>query len=119
MGSQRTFVVTSIAFIIMMGAFSMVGSGSGNVPNRASFVGGDGSPEDPYQIADLEGLQYMSADLGAHYILVGDIDAAASSSMNGGLGFLPVGDDSTSFTGSLEGDGFEISSLFIDRGSMT
>ncbi len=80
-----------------------------------SFGGGSGTLADPYVIEDVEDLQAMGDNLTAHYVLGNDIDAAATSTWNGGAGFAPVGDYPGSFTGSLNGAGYNITGLCIDR----
>lgn len=79
------------------------------------FEGGTGSPDDPYQIATLSQLNEIRADLGASYVLLNSIDAGATSQWNDGLGFVPVGSDEEPFTGSLDGNDFEISNLTINN----
>jgi hypothetical protein len=76
------------------------------------FDGGDGTVENPYQISRLDQLQAMVQDPEAHYILVDNIDASDTAA---GDGFNPVGVNSIPFTGSLNGDGFEITNLTINR----
>ena len=46
------------------------------------FVGGVGTPGDPYQISDVNELQDMAMDLNAAYVLTQDIDASAMASPN-------------------------------------
>ncbi len=82
----------------------------------SSFAGGSGTIGDPYQISDIYQLQDMRCDLNAHYILVNDIDASETSEWNDGAGFLPVGSDAWPigpFKGSLDGNGYAISDLYI------
>lgn len=76
------------------------------------FDGGDGTPGNPYQISRLDQLQAMQEFPDSHFILIGDIDASDTST---GEGFNPVGDNTTPFTGSLDGNGFVISDLTINR----
>lgn len=57
----------------------------------------------------------MNEDLEAHYILVNDINASVTRTWNGGKGFLPIGNSTNYFEGSLDGKGFFISGLFINR----
>lgn len=60
-------------------------------------------------------LQGINGNLGGHYALGGDIDASATSGWNGGAGFKPIGTYwSTNFSGSFDGLGHTISSLFIN-----
>ncbi len=104
------------------------GSGSILIPAASDFAGGTGTESDPYQISNVTQLQNMSSDLDAHYILVNDINASATRTWNWNgttyLGFMPVGNDTdqnqygfqgTEFTGSLDGNGYNISDLFIYR----
>ncbi len=86
------------------------------------FAGGTGTVGNPYQIANVDQLQNMNLDLAAHYIIINDIDASATSTWNsdGGssyYGFEPVGDNLNGFTGSLDGQGYKITGLYINRPS--
>jgi chitodextrinase len=83
----------------------------------ASFAGGSGTAEDPYQISDVVQLQNMRNDLDAHYVLINDIDAYVTSDWNNGEGFAPIGDNINRFIGSLDGQGYSITDLFIHRSS--
>jgi len=76
---------------------------------------GAGTPTDPYRISTVQQLQEMQNDLGAHYVLVNDIDASRTSSWNAGKGFSPVGDRSRPFTGVFDGQGHTIDALRINR----
>ncbi|WP_455393077.1 PKD domain-containing protein [[Eubacterium] cellulosolvens] len=78
------------------------------------FAGGTGTESDPYQISDVDELQDMNLDMNAHYILVNDIDASDTSTWNSGAGFDPIGGY---FKGSLKGNGYKITDLYIDRPS--
>lgn len=75
--------------------------------NKAfAFSGsGSGTSVDPYVITSCALLQEMEDELDADYALGNDF--ACSSS------FTPVGDDSTQFTGTLDGAGFTIDNLEI------
>ena len=81
------------------------------------FAGGDGSVKAPYQISNVTQLQNMSANLTAHYVLKNDINASATSNWSNRTGFDPIGDAASKFNGSLDGQGFSISGLWINRGS--
>ncbi len=76
---------------------------------------GTGTPDNPYQISSLQQLQDMKEDLSAHYILVSDIDASETAGWNDGAGFIPIGDNNNPFTGSLDGQGYTITGLYINR----
>jgi len=78
---------------------------------------GNGTAEDPYVITTIDELQLMENDLAAHYVLGDDVDASTTSDWNGGAGFDPVGNTSTGFAGTFDGNGHVIENLTIDRGS--
>ncbi len=73
---------------------------------------GSGTLLDPFVIWDVNDLQDINLDLTAYYELGQDIDASATVGWNGGLGFAPI---PASFTGSLDGRGFTIDGLVINR----
>ena len=117
---QKLFILISIIFLI---TFSTALSFSGN---------GSGTEEDPYQITNVHQLQEMNDDLDAQYILINDIDASETREWNVGdhdedpetpdsaMGFEPVGtyeheNPIVGFTGSLDGQGYSINGLFINR----
>jgi hypothetical protein len=79
------------------------------------FAGGIGTLVSPYLISDVSQLQAMRNNLTAHYALANDIDASITSGWNGGAGFMPVGNVTTKFVGNLDGRGFLITDLFINR----
>jgi hypothetical protein len=58
----------------------------------SQFAGGDGTPENPYQIETVEQLQAMNDHLDKHFILMNDIDASATAEWNDGAGFEPIGE---------------------------
>ncbi len=67
------------------------------------------------EITDLAELQLIMVDLDDDYTLMNDIDASGTSMWNEGSGFDPIGDFSNSFEGTFDGNGHEISDLYIDR----
>ena len=85
-----------------------------------SFSKGEGTSENPFQIeslSDLEKLQYTTYYWDSYFIQTQDIEASATSGWNSGDGFSPVGDSTTQFTGTYDGDGHTISGLKIKRDS--
>ncbi len=84
---------------------------------------GDGSSGNPYQIATLNNLYWLTQTSTAwdkHFVQTTDIDASATKQWDDGdggdpEGFLPIGNFSTTFTGSYDGQGFKIDSLTINR----
>ena len=127
-----TFTTFMVAVFLLVGSLLGIialpnGYDFGFTMNAAAappFSGGDGSVGNPFQISNVSQLQNMSADLTAHYILINDIDCAETSSWNTGLGFLPIGGDQdlgtggfqgAKFTGSLNGQGDNITDLYINQ----
>jgi len=88
---------------------------------------GDGSSGNPYQIATLENLYWLSQQQdnsdgtdfywSRNYIQTADIDASESSGWDGGNGWTPIGNITRNFTGIYNGNGYLIDGLFISRGS--
>jgi hypothetical protein len=91
------------------------------------FAGGVGTVGNPFQISNIYELQNMNLFLDANYILINDIDASSTTSWNGGAGFEPIGKNievpgppdyyGIPFTGSLDGQGYIITDLTINRAS--
>lgn len=82
------------------------------------FAGGDGSAEDPFQIATCTQLQNIetagiAADL-YNFILTDDIDCSDTTSWNSGNGFIPIGVDEGGFTGYFDGNYKTISGLYAN-----
>ncbi len=79
---------------------------------------GDGSAGNPYQIDSLPNLYWLSTTVSAwnsNFIQLADIDASSTSSWNYAQGWSPIGDTSTLFTGTYNGNGKHIAKLFINR----
>jgi VCBS repeat-containing protein len=81
---------------------------------------GDGTQGNPYQIANLDNLQWLEQNSsvwasGTYFIQTADINASDTVNWNGGKGFSPIGNNTTSFKGKYDGNGTTISNLFINR----
>jgi len=81
---------------------------------------GDGTSGDPWQIATLNNLYWLTQTTsewasGKYFIQTADINATTTSSWHSGAGFSPIGNGVIKFTGSYDGDGFTISNLYINR----
>ena len=105
---------------------------SGNTPNASTqfirainpSVVNIGMPSNPYQLVDIYGFQGISSNLttlAQNYELSSNIDATSTVNWNGGAGFVrigytnnPTGVQGTEFTGSLEGNNFSISNLYMN-----
>lgn len=74
---------------------------------------GDGSEGNPYQIATIENLYWMSQDSTVwdkHFIQVNDINVRDTREWDNGKGWKPI-----HFSGSYNGNDFNIDSLYINR----
>ncbi|MDP4115645.1 MAG: LamG-like jellyroll fold domain-containing protein [Bacteroidota bacterium] len=97
--------------------FALTGSTSNWVPYM--FIFGDGTQTNPYLIANLDHLLWISensARWSSYYKQTDNIDASSTSTWNGGAGWLPIGNSTTQFTGNYDGNGKTISGLYINRG---
>jgi hypothetical protein len=81
-----------------------------------AFAGGDGSPNNPYQIATAEQLNEVRNYLDKHFILIADINLDVAP-YNTGVGWEPLGTAFSRFKGNFNGNGYIIDGLFIDRPS--
>jgi len=79
---------------------------------------GNGSEENPYQIETLVNLNWLmnnDQQWDKHYIQTADIDASSTNSWDDGAGFPTIGNGTTYFTGSYDGQGYEIEGLYMNR----
>jgi hypothetical protein len=76
---------------------------------------GNGTADDPYVITNASELQAMEDDLDARYRLGADINASDTVRWNNGDGFDPIGNNSQRFSGTLDGAGYTITGLHINR----
>ena len=79
----------------------------GLTPTIASaYTTGDGTEANPYVIKTVQELKDMSLELSAHYVLDNDLDLT-------GVVWTPIGDETTPFTGVLDGNNHMISNLTL------
>ncbi|HJM96065.1 MAG TPA: GLUG motif-containing protein, partial [Candidatus Marinimicrobia bacterium] len=79
---------------------------------------GSGTENDPYLLGTLNNLYWMTENSGEwdkYYVQTSNIDASSTSAWDDGQGFTPLGNNSIKFTGSYDGNGHTIDSLFINR----
>ena len=89
---------------------------------------GSGITDDPYIIMDICQLNWIGGDSteypeatrrSAHYKLGDDIDASETLmwywSVDKYLGFRPIGDSITAFSGTFDGQDYNITDLYINR----
>jgi uncharacterized repeat protein (TIGR02543 family) len=81
----------------------------GMAPSKGfAYTTGDGTEANPYQIVTIQDLKDMSLDLDAHYILNNDLDLT-------GVEWTPIGDETTPFSGVLDGNNHTISHLTLTK----
>ena len=83
----------------------------------APFASGDGSPGNPYTVSNFDDLMAMRDKnyLDKHYIQVNDIDASPSEDIGDFGGFIPIGTREDPFTGSYDGNGYQIIDLAYNQ----
>jgi len=108
--------------VVLLGSIAGAAAQTTDTPRCSSVIpeyGGDGTGHRPYEIENVEGLWCMRQDLNAEYRLVSDINASETEEWNNGAGFEPVGGspalDGTPFNGTLDGAGYNITGLGINR----
>lgn len=102
-------VVGLVAVVLFTGAAAATGADA-----TLEDVEGEGTTDEPYVITNVEELQAIDTAPDAHYVLGDDIDASETREWNGYAGFEPIATEGT-FTGSLDGRGYEIRDLVLDR----
>ena len=81
---------------------------------------GTGTSGDPYQIATLNNLYWLTQTTaawasGKYFVQTADIDASTSNTWASGSGFSPIGNLSTRFYGNYDGLNYTITGLYISR----
>lgn len=84
----------------------------------AFAMSGSGTSSNPYQIASADDLCQISQSPSSYYKLVNDIDLSQWIADNDSeLGWSPLCSSSRPFTGTLDGAGYSIINLYINRNS--
>ncbi len=97
-----------------------------NAQTAVAPPAGNGSAGSPYEIATWQNLYWLSQNSdkwGKHFIQTTDIDfndaTPTIATWDGGQGWTPIGNNTTKFTGTYNGQGHIINGLYIDRSSTT
>jgi hypothetical protein len=115
LSQSRRFIFTTIFVLALLASVIL---GLLHAKDTYAYSGlGVGSVNNPYLITTCVQLQEMSNDLAASYRLGSDIDCSDTTSWNSGAGFVPVGGLLAPFQGTLDGAGYTISDLTINRPS--
>ena len=89
---------------------------------ESGFAGGNGTKEDPWQIATAEQLNLIREDLTAHYVLIADVDLSgyenwepigAFQSLSDAPEDAEVPHPDYAFTGTFDGAGHTITNLTV------
>jgi hypothetical protein len=106
---------SGIFLLIMALLVGMAGYGGSCVVNP---------PSEDIEIWDWYDLDAVRNNLGSSHILMNDLDSTtagyeelAGPDGNEGMGWLPIGTEDDPFTGSLDGQGYEIRNLIVSCGS--
>jgi hypothetical protein len=89
-------------------------------PPLSTQPAGSGTAADPYQIASLANLYWITEDdtrWDKFYLQTANIDASATSSWFSGEGWIPIGENYNEFTGFYDGQNYDINNLTINRPS--
>ena len=113
---ETLFVLISVSCLLIFSLICLIPSSA--EASDGHFGGGNGTASSPYIIEDVYDLQNMSAHLSANYILANDIDAYITTGWNDGAGFIPIGTYESQFRGSLDGNGFNITGLYINNSDL-
>jgi hypothetical protein len=83
---------------------------------------GCGTHTTPIEIRDWHDLDAIRNNLGGHYILMNDLNSTtagymelASPTANQGKGWQPIGTQNNTFTGTFDGQEYEIRDMFSNR----
>ncbi|MDR4989206.1 MAG: hypothetical protein RG741_10255, partial [Bacteroidales bacterium] len=88
----------------------------------AGLPNGNGTQNNPYQVANLANLTWITEQseagntfAGQYFIQTADIDASPTQTWFNGYGWTPIGTMDVPFSGIYNGNSYSISSLFINR----
>ena len=113
--STARFLVVIVAGLFAVVLFSGIAVADGPAAVDIDTLDrGDGGT---YIITNASELQAMNQSLTADFELGGTINATNTSEWNGRKGFSPIGNESHSFEGTFDGNGYEIENLTVDRGT--
>ncbi len=106
---RKHYCLARLSILLTAVALLAVTTGCGSTPER-------------FEIWSWHDLYAIRDNLSGTYILMNDIDSTtagymelASSAANQGKGWRPIGTSDDPFTGSFDGQGYDISDMFINR----
>ena len=119
---KKNLVLGMMLIMLLAMSTSLMAQPAPNAP-----ASGEGIPADPYQIETINNIVWITASdavvpnptqatrWSANYIQMVNIDASLTPNWDGGAGFSPIGNSTTKFTGSYDGQNHTIDGLFINR----
>ncbi len=115
-------VIATIAAGVASDANSATNKASTSTDNTVSYdptlPNGSGTSADPYLIATLDNLKWVtqnSSSWSKYFKQTADIDASTTSTWDSGNGFSPIGNSTTQFTGTYDGNDHTITGLTVTR----
>lgn len=108
-GLIRCVASLILGLAIAAGCSDMIAEQAKDAVNAVPAVNSSGAVVEIYTPEDLDAVRN---DLSGNYIVMADIDLSGYAS---GEGWIPIGDNTNRFTGTLDGNGRTISNLTINR----
>ncbi|MBM3246922.1 hypothetical protein FJZ17_00045 [Candidatus Pacearchaeota archaeon] len=108
---KKSLLVFTIVILFFIFAINFVSAGC------VAGMSGGNTTLDPCLITNCTQLQNLSLDLLGNFGLANNINCSETTSWNSALGFSPIGTSSSSFRGSLNGQYYNITDLYIKRTS--
>ncbi len=110
---MKKLISLILALVLLLSNFTFFEVSGITVENKETlYSGGSGTVSDPYKISNIEDLKEIINNLDKHFVQTQNIDL---SSIND---WYPIGTSSSeSFTGTYDGNGYNISNLKITSGS--
>ena len=117
--SILTGLTPNTTYYVRAYATNSLGTAYGNeVSFKTTIFDGSGTSDDPYLIQNLSDLTVLannSSYWNKYFIQTADIDASQTSTWNSGAGWIPIGNTTTLFSGSYDGESHKITGLSINR----
>ncbi|RAV19465.1 S-layer homology domain-containing protein [Paenibacillus contaminans] len=111
---QKRFMMVFLVFVLLVGSYPGLIVKGGIAHAADDFAGGNGTTGNPFQIESADQLNHVRDYLDSHFILNNDIDMSVFDADHP---WEPIGNQTTPFTGSLDGQNFKITDLVINAPS--
>jgi len=111
---QKRVIIVFLVFLLWVGSYPGLIVKGGIVHAADDFAGGNGTTGNPFQIESADQLNNVRNYLDSHFILNNDIDMSVFDADHP---WEPIGNQTTPFTGSLDGQNFKITDMVINAPS--